>query len=314
VVRRQARPAEIRRLTAELVDGAGAVLGEGPSWDARTGELVWVDLLSGSVRIYDGNGDHRATFAVGGHVSSALPTEGGGWLLTTADGFSLLDRHGSVEPLLAVVDDRPELRFNDAKCDPWGRALAGTMRYDEMPGSATLYRLDGATADGVPGAHGLAARPLLEGIGLSNGLGWSAGGGTLYFIDTLARSVASHAYHPDEDHLGPRREVVAVDPADGLPDGMCVDDTGGLWVALYRGGAVHRYTPDGVLDTVVTLPVPCPTSLAFGGPHLDRLFITTGGGWGRPNSSGAGGLWSVDPGITGPPATPWQAPEGVHHG
>ena len=304
----------IRRLTAELIDSAGAVLGEGPAWDARTGELVWVDLLSGSVRIHDGNGDHRTTLAVGGHVSSALPAEEGGWLLTTADGFALLDRDGSVEPLLAVVDGRPELRFNDAKCDPWGRALAGTMRYDEQPGSATLYRLESIPADGGSATPGWGARPLLEGIGLSNGLGWSADGGTFYFIDTLARSVASYPYRADDDHLGPRHQVVAVEPAAGLPDGMCVDATGSLWVALYGGGAVHRYTPEGVLDTVVSLPVPGPTSVAFGGPRGDRLFITTGGGWGRPNSSGAGGLWSVDPGTTGPPATPWRAPEGVHHG
>ena len=155
------------------------------------------------------------------------------------------------------MDDRPEIRFNDAKCDPWGRALAGTMRYDETPGSATLYRLEGDPG-GAPGSPAaLTARPLLEGIGLSNGLGWSADTRTFYFIDTLARSVAGHPYHPDEDHLGPRSEIVAVDPAAGLPDGMCVDVTGSLWVALYGGGAVHRYTPDGVLDTVVSLPVPC---------------------------------------------------------
>jgi sugar lactone lactonase YvrE len=298
----------IRRLIAELVDGAGAVLGEGPSWDARTGELSWVDLLSGSVRVHDGHGDHRTTFDVGGHVSSALPAEDGGWLLTTADGFARLDRDGSVHPLLAVVGDRPELRFNDAKCDPWGQALAGTMRYDEQTGSATLYRLEGAADGGPGGPEGWRARPLLEGIGLSNGLAWSADARTFYFIDTLARSVASHPYRPDEDHLGPRHEVVAVDPAAGMPDGMCVDATGSLWVALYGGGAVHRYTPDGVLDTVVTVPVPCPTSVAFGGPAGDRLFITSGGGWGRPNSSGAGGLWAVDPGTTGAPATPWRAP------
>jgi sugar lactone lactonase YvrE len=300
----------IRRLQAELVDSAGAVLGEGPSWDARTGELVWVDILSGSVRLHGGNGDHRTTFAVGGHVSSVLPAEDGGWLLTTADGFAHLDRDGSVRPLLAVVDDRPELRFNDAKCDPWGRALAGTMRYDETPGAGTLYRLEGVSEGGPGSPAALLARPLLEGIGLSNGLGWSADTSTFYFIDTLARSVARHPYHPEEAHLGPRSEVVAVDPAAGLPDGMCVDATGSLWVALYGGGAVHRYTPDGVLDTVVSLPVPCPTSVAFGGAGGDRLFITTGGGWGRPNSSGAGGLWSVDPGTTGPPATPWRAPDG----
>jgi sugar lactone lactonase YvrE len=288
-----------RHLQAELLDDVGAVLGEGPLWDSRTGELSWVDILSGDVHVHDQHGERLRTYQIGGHVGAALPAVEDGWLLVTADGFGFLDRAGHVSSLLAV-DTRPELRFNDAKCDPSGQALAGTMRYDETAGSASLYRLEVGTGST------LTARVLLRNVGLSNGLGWSPDGDTLYYIDTLTRAVVSHSYAPEQDHLGPAREVVALDQGLGLPDGMCVDHDGNLWVALYGGGAVHCYRPDGHLHTVVTLPVTHPTSVTFGGPEGSRLFITTAGGSGAPQGSGAGGLWAVDPGVQGPPATPWR--------
>jgi sugar lactone lactonase YvrE len=309
-----------RHLRAALLDEAGAVLGEGPLWDARTGQLSWVDILSGRVHVHDADGQPKTTYEVGGHVCSALPAENGGWLLATADGFDLLDLDGAVRPLHVVEADRPEVRFNDAKCDRWGRALAGTMRYDEAPGSATLYRLEATRPDAGDRPPGLVARILLEHLGLANGMGWSPDDRTLYFIDSLTGVVSGFAY-ADEGGLGPRQDVVVLRQSGAVPDGMCVDSEGGLWVALYGGGAVHRYRPDGRLDTVVSLPVPLVTSVTFGGPGGGRLFITTAGGSGERHaagddrdsgtsgdSSGAGGLWAVDPGVGGPPATPWRNP------
>jgi sugar lactone lactonase YvrE len=290
-----------RPLEARLLDDTGAVLGEGPSWDDRTGELVCVDILAGLVRLYAADGDRRATYDVGGHVAAALPAEDDGWLLLTADGFARLRRDGSISPLLDVEAGRPELRFNDAKCDPWGQALAGTMRYDETAGSGTLYRLEGSGNDGCGGG---VARVLLSNLGLANGMGWSPDGRLLYFIDSLAGTITAYPYAPDQA-LGVPTVVVTIDAGAGMPDGLCVDAAGGLWVALYGGGVVHRYRPDGGLDGVVALPVPHPTSVAFGGPSGDRLFITTAGGAGR-GADGVGGLWAVDPGIGGPPATPWR--------
>jgi sugar lactone lactonase YvrE len=87
---------------------------------------------------------------------------------------------------------------------------------------------------------------------------------------------------------------------------MCVDETGCLWVAVYGEGSVRRYRPDGRLDTVVRVPVPRTTSVAFGGPGGDRLFITTAGGDGQPDGGGGGGLWVVDPGTSGRPASVWR--------
>ncbi len=311
------RPREkgrVRRLAPELVDPAGAAVGEGPAWDGRRGELVWVDIISGLVRRSDAEGRPIETIDVGVHVGAALPSQGNGWLLATVDGFGWLGSDGDLLPVLDVEADRPELRFNDAKCDPQGRALAGSMRYDEAAGDGTLYRLD----------TGPEAVPLLTGQGISNGLGWSPDGRTLYYNDSLSHVVATFAYDQDTGRLGRQGELAAIDPGLGNPDGLCVDDDGCVWVALYGGGAIHRYRPDGTLDTVVTLPVPAVTSVAFGGERTDHLFITTAGGRGmtvesdqaseptapRPDE-GAGGLWMLDAGISGPPATPWRPVAGV---
>jgi sugar lactone lactonase YvrE len=289
----------VQRTVARLCADAGARLGEGPSWDDERQRLVWVDILAGRVHVCDGTGRESAVLDVGTHVGAALPALGGGWLLATPTGFTLLDEDGTAQPLLDVHVDRPELRFNDAKCDPGGRALAGTMRYDQAPGDGALYRLE----------SGPRAVPLLQGRGLCNGLGWRPDGRVLYFVDSLTSTIAAHPYDPDRGTIGPGSELVRIDPAQGLPDGLCVDDEGCLWLALYGGGCVHRYRPDGRLAAVIELPVPCPTSVAFGGPARDRLFITTAGGTGdgnRGSELGAGGLWVAEPGVTGPAATPWR--------
>jgi sugar lactone lactonase YvrE len=295
-----------RRLQAELLDDVGAVLGEGPSWDPRSEELVWVDILAGVVHIHDAEGYRRGRFDLGGHVSSVLPCAGEGWLITVPDGFALLGGDGEVRSLLAVEADRPENRFNDAKCDPWGQALAGTMRYDEGPGSGSLYRLETDSVPVTGSAPGFVARVLLGQVGLANGLGWSVDGATLYFVDSLDRTVMSGAYAPDRYPLGPLRELVRV--AEGMPDGMCVDMEGYLWVAIYRGGSVQRFSPQGELDTIVSLPVPDVTSVAFGGLRGDRLFITTAGGTGQPDAGGRGGLWAIDPDVQGLPTNLWRPP------
>jgi sugar lactone lactonase YvrE len=300
----------VRKLEAGLVADVGAVLGEGPAWDGRRQELVWVDIMAGTVHVHDAEGRRLGRYDSDGHVGSVLPADDGGWLLVTGDGFARLDRQGTVKRLLDVTAERPELRFNDAKCDPWGRALAGTMRYDETAGSATLYRLEASEAgDPFRAADRPArwtARVLLDGLGLANGLGWSGDGTTMYFVDSLAGTVVSHRYAPEEPVLGPSQVLVSLDRAEGLPDGMCVDAGGCLWVAVYGGAAVKRFRPDGVLDTVVRLPVAKTTSVAFGGAEGDRLFITTAGGDGQPDGSGRGGLWAVDPGTSGAPATVWR--------
>ncbi|MDA8061474.1 MAG: SMP-30/gluconolactonase/LRE family protein [Actinomycetota bacterium] len=283
-------------IEAQLLDDAGATVGEGPVWDQAEGALVWVDILAGKVHLSEADGRRRRSFDVGTHVGDALPAEGGGWLLVTSDGFSQLRADGTLTVLLDVHSADPHLRFNDACCDPAGRAFAGTMRYDEGPGEATLYRLDGEPT-------GWRAVALIEGVGLCNGIGWSPEGTTMYFVDTLSRQVDAHPYDPETAQMGPARPLCEIDASDGSPDGLCVDSEGGVWVALYGGGQVRRYLPDGRLDEVVRLPVSKVTCPAFGGEHLNRLYVTSARAEGEP---GSGGLWAAAPGVSGLPATPWR--------
>jgi sugar lactone lactonase YvrE len=288
------------QLTADLLARDDADVGEGPAWDARTQTLVWVDITGASVRRSSAAGEPLARVAVASHVGAALPTGDDRLLLALRDGFGLLAPDGGVEDLLEVEPD-PALRFNDAKCDPRGRAFAGTMAYDMSPGAGRLYRLD---VDGD-----VRATVVLDRLTLSNGLAWSPDERTMWVIDSGAGTVTAYAYDPDSGELG---EVVGgfrpEAPGAAMPDGMCVDDEGALWIAVWGTGEVRRYTPSGALDAVVRLPVSQVTSCCFG---ADALFITSARYRLGPDRLAteplAGSLFAASPGVTGRPAVPWRA-------
>jgi sugar lactone lactonase YvrE len=294
-----------RILDASLLADARASLGEAPLWDAAGQVLVWVDILAGIVHVVDPSGATRARHTVGHAVGSAMPAAGGGWLLADAAGFSRLSPDGSTTPLLALLADRPDLRFNDAKCDPVGRAWAGTIEAQMAPGTGTLYRLDAR-----PPNRRLVATPVLDGLTVSNGLGWSPDART----DSADRFLRGFDYEPGDGTMGAHRESIWLQGTAGKADGLCVDDEGCVWVGLWGGSAVHRYRPDGRLDTIVRVPASQVTSCAFGGPDGSVLFITTARvGLAEDalhHEPLAGGLFAVEPGVTGPPATPWQPDPG----
>jgi sugar lactone lactonase YvrE len=289
-----------RVIQASLLLDARASLGEAPQWDAAEGALVWVDILAGTVFLTTADGGSVRSFDVGRPVGAALPAAGGGWLLADADGFSTLAPDGRATPLLDLLVDRPELRFNDAMCDPFGRAWAGTISAGMTPGSGTLYRLD-------PGPR---ATPVLDGLTVSNGLAWSPDGGTMWFADSADPCVRGFDYDVEDGRLGPRRHAIELRANGAKADGLCVDDEGCVWVAAWGGGVVHRYTPAGRLDTVVEVPAAHVTSCAFGGEHGGTLFITSARAGRTPGQLEqellAGGLFVVEPRVTGPAATPWR--------
>jgi sugar lactone lactonase YvrE len=293
-----------RVLGASLLVDARAALGEAPLWDAADGSLVWVDILSGVVWVTSASGETRASFSPGCAVGSAMPAAEGGWLLADEMGFSLLARDGSATTLLDMLADRPRLRFNDAKCDPMGRAWAGTIESAMSPGTGTLYRLD----------PGPVATPVLGGLTVSNGLGWSPDARTMWFADSADRAVHGFDYALEGGLLGVERQAIELQDTPGKADGLCVDDEGCVWVGLWAGSAVHRYTPDGRLDTIVEVPASQVTSCAFGGPGGSTLFITTARVGLTEDAlrvePQAGGLFVVEPGVTGPAATPWRRDPG----
>jgi len=272
----------------------GLDLGEGPSWDAASGGLSFVDILAGHV--YVANTERVVdVLEVGAHVGAALPATGGGYLVARRDGFVRLGGDGTVEPLALPLRDQPELRFNDGKCDPTGRAWAGTMPYGPGPGRGVLYRLAGSEAAEV-----------ITGVGLSNGLGWSPDSRTMYFIDTAAAHVDAFDFDAASGTLGARRTLVDLADAEGSPDGMCVDGEGCLWVALWEGWEVRRYAPDGRQVGAVRMPVSKPTSCCFA---ADMLVITSAAhGLGHRDVTAqphAGAVFAIGPGVSGPGATPW---------
>jgi sugar lactone lactonase YvrE len=282
-----------------LVDARHALLGEGPIWDPVQNRLVWIDVLAGGIFWADESGRLVDSLTIQGHLGTAIPGAAGELLLATAEGFSVLETDRTITTLNTVLADQPDLRFNDGKADPRGRALVGTLSYSDRARSADLFRLE-------PDAS---TESILTGVSLSNGLGWSADGRVMYYVDTPTGRIDSFVYDLENGTLGQRAVFATVPPGWGVPDGLCVDDAGGVWVALFGGAAVLRFTSDGILDARVEFPVPNITSCAFGGEGGDILFVTTASAGLDPEflraHPEAGGLFTVATGFTGPAATPW---------
>lgn len=240
-----------------------AVLGEGPVWNPETERLIWVDILESEVHEYDpGGGEDTLVTRTPQHVGAALPRAGGGLVVNLRDGVGLYDPDGGFRWLAELPEEG--VRGNDAAVAPDGALWAGTMRYDEAEGGGTLRRVS-------PGGEVVT---VLDRVTISNGLGWSPDGRLLYHIDTPTRRVDVCAVDPASGLVTGRRPFVRVQ-GPGMPDGLTVDAAGCVWVALWKGGAVHRYRPDGGLDLSLDLPVTLTTACAFGGPGLRDLYITS---------------------------------------
>ncbi|MET8243101.1 SMP-30/gluconolactonase/LRE family protein [Streptomyces sp. NPDC005202] len=248
-------------MTYEVAVRAEAELGEGPTWDPEAGRLIWVDVLASRVHTYDPASGRRTVRTTEQHVGAAKPRVGGGLVLNLRDGVGLVDPDGSFRRL--HHDPVPGRRGNDAAVAPDGSLWAGTMRYDEAPGGGTLSRV---TGDG-------SVEVVLDDVAVSNGTGWSPDGRLMYYIDSPTRRIDVFDY--DGERVTGRRPLASVEKGAGFPDGLTVDADGCVWVALWDGGAVRRYTPTGELDRVIELPVPRPTACAFGGADLTDLYITT---------------------------------------
>ncbi|MFF7367609.1 SMP-30/gluconolactonase/LRE family protein [Streptomyces tricolor] len=246
----------------EVAVRAEATLGEGPTWDPATGRLIWLDILGMRLHTYDPASGRRTVRTTPQHIGAAKPRAGGGLVLNLRDGVGLLDPDGTFRWL--HHEPVPGRRANDAAVAPDGSLWAGTMRYDEAPGGGTLSRL---TGDGT-------VRTVLPDVAVSNGTGWSPDGRLMYYIDSPTRRVDVFD-HDADGRVGNRRPLVEIEEGAGFPDGLTVDAEGCVWVALWDGGAVRRYTPSGDLDRVITLPTPRTTACAFGGPDLIDLYITT---------------------------------------
>jgi sugar lactone lactonase YvrE len=256
-------------VAAEPVGEATAVLGEGPYWVPEDSALLWVDIPNG--QLFRTQFPSGATQSMSlGAVSAAFPALGGG-ILSAGDNRLVLHTPPSgsgdtwVSRTVAEVPAREGIRFNDASVDPAGRVWVGTMHVEEAEPLGALFRLD----------PGRVLTPVVKGVTVSNGISWSPDGSRMYYADSPMRQVDVFDYDPATGEAFARRAFADLSRADGVPDGLTVDLDGCVWVAMWGGGVLRRFTPDGQQNAVLPVPVSRPTSCAFGGPDLTDLFVTT---------------------------------------
>jgi sugar lactone lactonase YvrE len=245
-----------------------AELGECPLWSAEEQALYFVDIK--------GRALHRYKPSTGEHNSIAMPEEigciglrkGGGFVAGFRSGLWLLDAGGNREAKLADnPEDQRTSRFNDGRVDPAGRFLGGTIDEPKDGGRAHLYRYD---------RRGLAT--LAGGLLTSNGVAFSPDGRVLYHSDTPAFTIWRYAYDPATGEASDKTVFARLEPSEtdrGRPDGAAVDREGCYWTALFEGGRIQRYAPDGRLLAEYPVPARCPTMVCFGGPDRTTLYVTS---------------------------------------
>lgn len=267
------------------------VTGEGPLWHPGERRVYWVDIPRGRLFRYDpATGGHEQVYegewAIGGFTIQA----DGALLLFRAGGAIELWRDGAITPVIEEIPAERDTRFNDVIADPMGRVFCGTMATAERAGR--LYRLD---PDGT-------LTEVLDGVGVSNGLGFTPDRTGLYYTDSTERVISLFDYDEGSGAIANRRVFVRTPDDEGMPDGLTVDAEGYVWSARWDGGCLVRYAPDGTEDRRIAFPAKKVSSAIFGGEEYADLYVTTAGG-DRKETDGpdAGALFRLRPGVRGVP-------------
>lgn len=256
-------------ITIQTVGSRVSQWGEGPIfWD---GHLIYVDIEGQALIRLNGETGSEETWEMGERIGTVVPMKEGSFLCAGDSGIYSFDPGSGKKTNLAdpEADKRPDNRFNDGKCDPAGRFWAGTISTVKKTGDANLYMFDlvGSLSLKVPGVTN------------SNGICWNAEATVMYYIDTPTKKILAYPFENKTGEIGEPSMVVDTGKAGfaGSPDGMTIDAEGKLWVAMCHGGTVLRIDPlSGELLHQVDFPCVETTACAFGGPNLERLFVTTG--------------------------------------
>ncbi|MDC7998322.1 SMP-30/gluconolactonase/LRE family protein [Gilvibacter sediminis] len=242
-------------------------LGEGPVWNAKTQELYWVDILNKELHIFSPDTQEDSALKVPSRIGTVVPYSPRQAVVALEDGIYKINlQSGDLELLSDVEKEETKNRFNDGKCDPAGNLWVGSMNLAENEASGNLYKIqpDGTTTK------------MLDSITISNGIVWDRRATTMYYIDTPTGVIRAFDYDKNTASISNERVVVKVDPADGFPDGMAIDENNNLWVGLWNGNAVVQYnSKTGEMMQKVEVPAHNVTAAAFGGPDLDILYITS---------------------------------------
>jgi sugar lactone lactonase YvrE len=255
----------VKRFRASVAGEERCTLGEGPVWDGDRNRVLWVDISAGAVHTGTLDGElvaEDSLLKLPETVGAVACARDGELLVAGARRLYRVSPEGAVSVGPQLIADSKASRLNDGACDPAGRFLVGSLALDRRAHEEVLVRID---AEGR-------IDTIDHDLGMSNGLAFTPAGDLLYSIDTVSRIVWSREYDSRTGSVGRRREFLRVD---GSPDGMCADEQGNLWIAMWGAGQVRCYSPEGEQHAVVDVPAPNTTSVAFVGPTLETLLITT---------------------------------------
>ena len=273
----------------ERIADYACVTGEGPLWHPDEQCVYWVDIPAGRLfRYTPATGEHELCFESAEALGGFTIQENGALLLFMARGAVKLWREGELTTILDEISDEVTTRFNDVIADPEGRVFCGTMPAPSRLGR--LYRLDPDRT----------LTKLLDGIGVSNGMGFTPDLKSLYYTDSPTRNIYIFDYNRATGAISNQRVFVQTPDGEGVPDGMTVDADGYVWSARWDGGVLVRYTPDGVEERRITFPAKKVSSVTFGGPDYTDIYVTTAGGDQKAREGdGAGALFRLRLGIQG---------------
>jgi sugar lactone lactonase YvrE len=250
-------------VTLEILVEREFDLAEGPLWDSHAGLVRWVDIPRGAIHSFDLSSRHCTSTYVTSPVGSIALCSDGRVIVAAGSELRLLDE-AACHPVISELPIRDHrLRFNDGAADPAGRYVIGTTsRAKPIAGAASLWSFDGSRWS-----------EIRRSVTISNGIAWLPNGDLIY-VDTPTQRIDRFAYDVDTGEVGDLVSSVAIDPRDGAPDGVALDAEGGIWVALWDGGAIRRYV-DNRVDIEIAVPARLVTSVAFAGVDLATMVITT---------------------------------------
>lgn len=241
--------------------------GENPLWDAKRQVLHYIDNTGRKVHSFDPAVGTSRTLVMPSVITTLVLRQGGDAVVTLRSGIHFLDLDTGALELVHPLPDPPPHVYNDGKVDSQGRFLIGasTANFADPAPDGGLFRLDSDRT----------LTRLDSGIHFSNSPCWSPDGGTFYFSDSWLNTTYAYNYDADTGSVSRRRIFVNTGDLGGLPDGATVDVDGRVWIAIYRAGKIAAFRPNGTLERVIEMPVKLVSSVAFGGPDLDRLYVTT---------------------------------------
>src|SRR5215813_11731383 len=271
------------------------VLGEVPRWHPVERALYWIDAFKPAVHRLDPQNNKVESWTPPEKLGSFAPRAAGGLLIAGRNGLAHYDpRSGAFERIADPEEGGAVNILNDGRCDARGRFWVGSMSKTMGSASGRLYRLARGRLDAVD-----------ENIWVSNGVCFSPDDTKMYFADSHVRTIFVYDFDLVGGGIGPRRVLATMDDRPGVPDGSSVDAEGFVWNAVFDGGCLLRYSPDGRIDRTVRLPVSRPTACTFGGSDLATLYVTTARFRLAPDKLAAevhaGGLLALDVGVKGLP-------------